>query len=54
MINRPVMFTGSNSSSSPMNQALYLRVRRALEYSPQQDLPCQLRYTGEPELGTGT
>lgn len=48
-------FAGGNPTSSPISQAVYLRVRRALDpNSMQQDLPCQLRYTGEPELGTGT
>lgn len=36
-----------------MPQLLYLRVRRALDSTMPQEMPCQLRYTGEPELGTG-
>lgn len=31
-------------------QPLLLRVRRAMDY---QDMPWQLRYIGQPELGTG-
>ncbi|XKL67726.1 hypothetical protein PGB90_003217 [Kerria lacca] len=42
-----------SSSSSSMPQLLYLRVRRALDSTMPQEMPCQLRYTGEPELGTG-
>lgn len=34
--------------SPPPEQALSLRVRRALDY---QDMPWQLRYIGQPELG---
>lgn len=36
-------------NSNPM----FLRVRRAMEYPMSQEMPYQLRYIGEPELGTG-
>lgn len=45
---------GTPTQNSP-NPILNLRVRRAIpnEYLSPQELPFQLRYIGEPELGTG-